>query len=223
LLISKEVQPLLGEFLQSARKASTLAFLPRGIELQREAAQSVGALETKLEALLDQMASSMRNEEANQAVSLQLLSRALRNELLMWISVKEGNWDAAWSNLIEAEESVENAIRANKISLALNAVNYAKKLEALETIVFPPQTFNSMSYTVTSLTCSICGQDYEECEHVEGRAYFGKLCSFSGRNLQINEVSVVDKPDNKRSRVTHFSEGKGFRDKMTWQIDETMT
>jgi hypothetical protein len=203
--------------------ASTLTFLPRGIELQREAIQELEALESAMQVLLDQMSSSNRNDEANQALSMKLLSRGVRHELLMWVSLKEEKWDEAWSNLVEAQESVEDAVRASPISLALNAINYAKKLQTLEMVVFPPQTFNSLGYTATSLVCSICGGNYDECQHIEGRAYLGKLCTFSSAIVGIKEISIVDKPENKRSRIIQFDEGRGVRDKMTWRISEKKT
>lgn len=217
LLISKKVQPLYQEFLALSNDASTLTFLPRGIELQRDTQKALEVFDSKAQEFLDDAAGRGVEDDANQTLALQLLSRALESELSMWISLKEERWDEAWVSLVDAQESAQMAVQANPIALKLNAANYLEKLEAIESVVFPPQAFNSMAYTAV-FVCSVCGQEYERCEHVEGRAYLGKLCLPMATELKsIEEVSVVKKPKNKRSRITEFGDGDVMRNKMTWR------
>jgi hypothetical protein len=66
--------------------------------------------------------------------------------------------------------------------------------------------------------CSICKQDYGECDHVKGRAYMGELCVRIITKAELREISLVKEPANKHARALHFSEKEGNRDIITWRI-----
>jgi len=75
-----------------------------------------------------------------------------------------------------------------------------------------------------SENCGICGSDYEDCGHVSGRAYMGRLCCRIVRQFaSLDHVAIVEEPADKRCRVTHFSEGDKRRNKMTWRLEEPRT
>lgn len=44
------------------------------------------------------------------------------------------------------------------------------------------------------LECSICGKDPLNCEHVPGEIYDGKVALKVARNIEIEELSLVDEP-----------------------------
>jgi hypothetical protein len=67
--------------------------------------------------------------------------------------------------------------------------------------------------------CSICGEIYDECDHVAGRAYMGRICSQVVRGIrEVTEVSIVEHPADKRCRVFNFTDNGIKRDLMTWRI-----
>ena len=67
--------------------------------------------------------------------------------------------------------------------------------------------------------CSICGHEYEDCEHLKGKPYMGKFCSVIVREVaELDHVAVVDHPADKRCRVMKFTVEEGVRDRMTWRV-----
>jgi hypothetical protein len=77
------------------------------------------------------------------------------------------------------------------------------------------QTFLSPGFIVGSQICSICGQEYDDCDHIKGRLYKRKFCVTELRDLQALEVSFVDDPANKRHRVIAFTEDGVTKDSLT--------
>lgn len=66
------------------------------------------------------------------------------------------------------------------------------------------------------LVCGICGndiRDYNKCEHIPGKEYDGKLCTFTVENAHLKEISLVDKgglPGATLSGISYEEpEGKG--------------
>jgi hypothetical protein len=155
-----------------------------------------------------QMASEMKTEE-NDYCNVQERARAL-------VALKEDRASDAWDNLIEAQGHVSTAIKSHDNFRYLE--KYADKLSAIEQLLFPPQTFCSPGMIVKESECSICKQDYGECDHVKGRAYMGELCVRIITKAELREISLVKEPANKHARALHFSEKEGNRDIITWRI-----
>ena len=74
---------------------------------------------------------------------------------------------------------------------------------------------------VKSQICSICGGEYEDCEHVKGRPYMGQLCTVKLIPSKVDHVSIVTNPANKHCRIVSFSAEGGNRNRMTWRIHPT--
>jgi hypothetical protein len=72
---------------------------------------------------------------------------------------------------------------------------------------------------VQSQKCSICGEEYENYEHVKGRPYIGKFCIVSLIPPAVDHVAIVDNPANKRCRILKFSTEGGYRNRMTWVVE----
>jgi len=102
--------------------------------------------------------------------------------------------------------------------LKFNGEAYANKLHLIEKLIFPPQVFFSPGFVAEESKCSICGKNYEECEHVVGRAYMGRMCCRIITKGCIREISIVSSPGNKRARAIRFTNGDITRDYMTWRI-----
>ena len=135
----------------------------------------------------------------------------------MWILLKEGRPDEAWDELVNAPDGVSNAIRAHNGFSHLDP--HLQTLDAIEHLVFPPQVFMSVGMIVGSQICSICGSEYEDCEHIKGRPYMGRFCTVTLIPAKIDHVSIVEDPANKRCRALKFSVNGGDRNRMTWRVE----
>ena len=128
---------------------------------------------------------------------------------------EEDHANDAWDNLIEAQGHVSTAIKAHDKFSYLE--KYADKLSELEHLLFPRQSFCSPGMIVRESECSICKQDYGECDHIKGMAYMGELCVRIIKKAEFRELSLVENPANKHARITFCRQG-GNRDMMTWRI-----
>ncbi|MDD3381663.1 MAG: hypothetical protein PHD68_10735, partial [Rugosibacter sp.] len=67
--------------------------------------------------------------------------------------------------------------------------------------------------------CSICGGDYDDCDHLIGRPYMGRFCYIIARDISLDHVAIVKEPADKRCRVERFNVDGGVRNRMTWRIE----
>lgn len=135
----------------------------------------------------------------------------------MYLDLKNDLPESAWNHLVDAQKHAAAAMCAHPIASHLN--NHIAKLHAVEKLLFPPQSFLSIGSIVGFTECSICGESYDECSHITGRPYMGGLCGVICKHVQIQEVSFVTEPADKKCRVTHFSDRGGRRNQMTWKIE----
>jgi hypothetical protein len=148
------------------------------------------------------------------------MARALRSELQMWIRLKNEEWESAWDSLIDAQEWASSAKSADQISRFCGVDEYKEKLSNHEKFLFPPHQYVSPGMVVNSYECSICGEEYDSCPHLEGVAYNGVFCNRVLRDIEFTEVSLVDEPHDKRARVRGHYVDDGFRNQMTWEVNE---
>src|SRR5713226_3238391 len=94
-----------------AREAQTLAFLPRGIELQETVCLKIKEFLRELE--VDKVAAAGRGDEedANTVLSMEVALQTVLHQLMMWIDLKRDDPDSAWGHLVDAQLACEAAIR----------------------------------------------------------------------------------------------------------------
>ena len=70
--------------------------------------------------------------------------------------------------------------------------------------VFPYRLFMSPGLIVLNKQCSICGLDPDDpkCSHVQGRLYNGKIANTIITNAKFVEMSLTDRPEDKRNIIT---------------------
>jgi len=158
------------------------------------------------------------NEQyANFLLGCQCVASALIAQIKMWLLLKEGRPDEAWNELVVAQDSLSGAMRAHEGFRHL--AQHIQRLDAIEHLVFPPQVFLSSGMIVSQQICSICGGEYEDCEHVKGRPYMGTFCTVTLIPSMVDHVAIVDNPANKICRVLRFSTEGGYRNRMTWRVE----
>jgi hypothetical protein len=213
---------LADRFQQIADEAQTMTFMPRAIELQRGAVERVDEFIEVLAAHRASAIAAADEESANAMLATELSLRTVREELGMWITLKENRPEDAWNHLISAQDLCASAltIRAQIGMPSQGLQNLEEKLLVIERVVFPPQVFMSVGGRAKYRECSICHSDYEECGHVKGRAYMGETCHVILAECELEEVSLVDDPADKRCRVTHFSNQGQSRNRMTWRLED---
>jgi hypothetical protein len=214
--MNEKVKAFQCEFNEIAEECQMFCFMSRAKEFQVEACKKLDALREKASALKEQMIVLTDEDSANAMLSFEEMIDALVNELKMWIALKEDNPNSAWDFLTNAQSAARTAMQAHEVASHLEG--YIERLHALEKFLFPPTLFFSPGIVIKHSKCSICGQEYGECDHVVGRAYMGKMCTRELTDIEVTEVSLVEEPANKRARVLIIKEGGVTRDFLSWRV-----
>jgi hypothetical protein len=204
-------------FNEAIEGCQAFVYITRDSDLQRQAG---GTLDELLALIAAEKGDAVRGgaeKYANILLGCQSLATALKAEIEMSLLLKEGRPEEAWNRLVDAQYALSDAIRAD--AGFGNLASQLDRLLAVETLVFPPQLFLSSGMIVKSQICTICGQEYEDCEHVKGRPYMGEFCRVRLIPSEVDHIAIVDKPANKRCRIFKFGVEGGYRNCMTWAIE----
>ncbi|WP_216839009.1 hypothetical protein [Caulobacter sp. S45] len=215
--MSEACSPEIDAFNAVVTGVEKYLFIVRDADLQREAIDQLNELTGRLVAWKAQAIKRGDEDMANKFLGCECVTRYLRDEITMWLDLKEGREEKAWESLIAAQRSIGDAIRAHRGFAHLE--QNAKRMAAIESVIFPPQVFLSAGLIVGRQECTICGQEYEDCPHVKGRPYWGRLCAVRLSDIRADHVAIVKEPANRLCRVVHFSDGTGKRNRMTWKVD----
>ncbi len=186
-------------------------------ELQHAALENLSALQDRLEAETQSAIASQDEARANLMLGFKCVISSLGLEIQMWLLLKAEDPESAWDCLIDAQNSALSAARAHSGFAHLD--HHFQRLEAIEQLVFPPQVFMSSGLIVGRQTCSICQTNYEACDHVPGRPYWGRFCQIQSHDIQLDHAAVVEHPADKRCRVITVPVAGGHRNKMTGKFE----
>lgn len=214
-MMNDEIIALQARISEVTEDCQRFCYLSRAKELQLEASKSLESLKVEACTLKERMISNEDEDSANAALTLEEAISALASELRMWIALKDDKPSIAWNYLVDAQNSIRVAVRAHCSSSTFDI--YVGHLHALERILFPPQLFFSVGFVVVRAECSICEEEYDECDHIKGKAYMGRICSRRIKEAQLQEVSIVDEPANKLCRILSFTDEGVTRDFLTWR------
>lgn len=205
------------KFSKIAAEAQKFCYMSRAKELQIRAREELEVLNAEAHKLKEKAIADKQEDTANAMLSIENLIKMLIHELNMWITLKDDDTGSAWNYLIYAQGALRTAMQAH--SLACHLDDYVERLYVLEQLLFPPQLFNSPGMIIREAKCSICDQEYGECNHVAGRVYMGEMCTRVITQADLEEVSLVDKPANKLARIISITDEEGIkRDFLTWRI-----
>jgi hypothetical protein len=189
---------------EAYRIVATLSF---SVRLKR--AQLAG-LEHTLSECVRAVAASRdagRDELATRWREIEEFVRAERDGMRMWILLRENKFHAAWEALISAQSSAYWAARW--LPTFEPGQQLEEQLEAIERVVFPRQKFFSPAMIINEadVECSICHARGGECDHIAGDIYAGEVANRIIHNITgVREVSLVDKPANKRARASYYGD-----------------
>src|SRR5665647_1029440 len=211
--MNEKVKNFVDAFEKELPKFLRLCYMTPGKELQVEASERLTFCKDQIAKIKEEVLADQDDDAVSAAVSLEKIIDVLNYELMMWVALKEDRTSQAWEDLITAQYSLPDALSAHEMASSFE--NYADHLRALERVLFYPQTFLSAGLVVGSRICSICGQEYDDCDHIKGRLYKGKFCVTELRDVQAGEVSFVNDPASKRHRVLTFTEDGVTKDSLT--------
>ncbi|WP_144408791.1 hypothetical protein [Chromobacterium vaccinii] len=153
---------------------------------------------------------------ANLLLGFECVIGAIRSELLMWVLIKKDMPNQAWDRLIAAQMGYLDASRSDK-GFA-HCLKRLRELEQIESQIFPPQVFVSAGFVSKKIDCSICGERYSKCEHLQGMPYMGLFCEVIHRDPVGDHVAIVKIPADKRCRIVSVKTKDGNRDKLSWEV-----
>lgn len=207
--MNEKFDDLLDRIEKEVERFSRYGFIVRAIELQKDAVEDLNELLIEIKDIKEQFIQRENEPCANSLLSYELFVKGLIYEIQMLIEIKEDNPSKAWDSLVSAQTCVEASLRIGFRSEEL-LKNYVIRLHYLEKLLFPLQMFMSVGFIAEESHCSLCEDDYENCDHIKGMAYMGKMCvEIFKKCYKLEEVSIVDNPADKRCRVyTIGEEGK---------------
>jgi hypothetical protein len=215
--MSDSIPAFVAEFNKVVEECAHFRFITRDSGLQQGACARLRDLRAKIGAEKESARASADEDYANLLLGCECSADALISELNMWILLKEGRPDQAWDALVAAQSHLSSAMKAHEGFARVD--ENIRRLDGIECLIFPPQVFLSSGMIVKSQICSICGNEYEDCDHVKGRPYMGNFCTVTLIPSAVDHVAVVDNPANKRCRVLKFSVDGGYRNRMTWVVE----
>ncbi|WP_321515948.1 HK97 family phage prohead protease [Marinifilum fragile] len=211
----EEVKNLLDEFNDLISNSQNIAIFTRDIELQKEEKNTLHTFIEKAESLRKAENSNYSEPELNLILCLEISAEAIQSELSMLINLKEGNMDAAWGNLVYAQNQTSIVASNHPFSNGDYLNGYLARLDAYEKVIFPKMMFASTGGIIRETKCSICKGDYEECDHMKGKMYNGQLCVREIHKIDLEEVSIVENPANKLCRVLTIERNGKMVDTLT--------
>jgi hypothetical protein len=191
---------LINEFNEMADIAQRKAFITIGIEIQKEEIQVIEDYIKELLELKKKFVSKRLENEANLVFCLENSLKVLQKELEMLVHIKEDKMSQAWGDLVNAQVIFGNVVKNYPFdSQFLNS--YLERLMNYEKLLFPELHFQSAGGIIKKSKCSICDDDFQKCDHIKGRLYFGEMCYRIITEMELEEISFVDNPANKHCRV----------------------
>ncbi len=215
--LSQEIAAFQEEFNETVVACQKFCYITRAKEFQVEACDRLIPLQEKADQLKERAIAGKYEDAANAMLSFEDMTKALINELSMWIALKDNKPATAWDFLVDAQMATIAAMQAH--TLADHLEGYSMHLSALEKHMFPNHGFCSIGAIVKKSECSICGQEYGECDHLKGKPYLGKICYECVTEYDLEEVSIVFNPGLKYCRIISITDDEGItRDTLTWQV-----
>ncbi|MEJ6473783.1 hypothetical protein [Pseudoalteromonas piscicida] len=180
------------------------------IEIQKSKVKDCESLLTDIKDYKEQAKAAKLETIANELFYYQCMINSVKSSHLIWISLKNGDNYKSWCHLIDAQDYVSVALKiCDDDHFALTLRNNLKKTEA---IIFPEwPVYNSPGFRETVGVCSICGQNFILCEHIENEIYFGTLCLRVNRKvIEGLHSAIVKNPRDRRCIVTSISDDEGY-------------
>lgn len=209
--MNNEIKRVYADLETAALKHSKSLYIARDAVLQQMAIEEFEAFLKRLGDIKKKAVTEGDEDSANAALSISALIDSFINELKMYLCLKSNEPNKAWDYLIKAQRAGRVSFEAHPITERFE--KYPSKLLLLEKTLFPSQMFTSVAMVIGKSVCSICGEEYKDCEHLVGKAYMGEVCFRIHHEIaEVIESSFVDEPADKHCRVTEYWDGVSWID-----------
>jgi hypothetical protein len=162
--MSEMISPMVNELNEAIEELEVYNFITRDIGLQKTASQKLALLLERVKKLKQEASERLDEDAANTLLGYEYAISFLIASISMWVLLKDGKADEAWDRLVDSQQFVVDAIRSHRGFAHMQI--YGQRLATLESLIFPPQTFLSVGMIVRKRLCSICGEEYGECNHL---------------------------------------------------------
>lgn len=202
------------------KEANKFNFLVRDSLLQSEQISNLSKFLVQIRNFKLQAIELENESRANLFFQFQCVINSVISSLKMNLSLKEGNYELAWSHLVMAQEYL---VYSRKVDFeGFGIIEFQERLSQIENLLFPGfPYFNSPGFLLSGGVCSICQGDLNTCEHLEEKVYWGKVCKrINVENVSLDHASLVIHPKDRRCIITQFETDDGFlRNIITWKIE----
>ena len=193
-------------------------FLVRATELQEKQIKKLIELKNLVKSVKYQVIEKGDESTANMLFHLQCVLNSYASVLEMWVLVKKDKPTDAWDKLIDARAYLSIAFRAADDRYGLD--EFRARLEKIEETIVPRFShYISWSAIIKGGKCTICGNDFDACEHIEDLVYWGKLCvRIQFEIIGLDHVALVEEPRDKRCIIQEITTEDGYyRNYLTWR------
>ena len=191
------------ETVEVLEKALKYLFITRDKTVLNEQLSSLIKLKSTISQTKYQFIHQQNENNANKWYSIEEICLSIIEALKMFILLKENDPDAAWNHLIDAQNRAHWSNNAYQLSSFLQK-ECISRFHNIEVVLFPPQIFQSVSMVTVKSECSICNQDFSQCDHIRGEVYMGESCTETATEIgEVHHVAFVEHPDDKCCRLTH--------------------
>src|SRR2546423_9665884 len=101
--LAQKIKTFQEEFREVTNECQKFCYMSRAKEFQVEACEKLKALEAKAVQLKQKAITARLEDAANALLSFENLTRAVMNELKMWIALKDDEPGTAWDFLVNAQ------------------------------------------------------------------------------------------------------------------------
>jgi len=194
------------ETIKTLENKLTYLFITRDKTIFEEQLSLLKTLKSKILETKNEFIDQQNENEANKWLSIENICLAIIEGLSLFLALKQNDPDSAWNHLITAQN--HSHWSNNEYGLSGNIQRDSiSHFNNIELVLFPPQSFVSISMVSEQSECSICHKEFSECEHIRGEAYMGKACSETATKIRdMHHMAIVSHPDDKRCRVTHYGD-----------------
>lgn len=189
-------------------ECATMNWFVRSMSLQKQKVEDIKTYVERIRGYKYQAAQAEHEEDANVLFHFQCMLKSMESSIMVWIELKEGAPENAWTRLVDAQEYKDVALMTRDYP-GIRRLEQA--LKNMELALFPQSPlYNSPGFLESIGDCSICGCPFSACNHVENRIYMGRLCRRINRKvIEVLHSALVEYPRDRRCIITKHSNNDG--------------
>jgi len=134
--------------------------------------------------------------------------------IYFWEDVYQKNYSSSWNHLQTCFDLLRNINKFSLNNQKTKELDFFEKQLLIVEKLYPYNIFMSMGMEISLFECSLCKKNIDsfECEHDKGELYHGEIAFGIAKDMtDINHISMVENPMDKRCVVQYPDDGHQFR------------